>query len=100
MSQALDRDQIDIIKGRLFRKFLNDLPGLQNFEDEIAQSSFDEVVVTSTGWEGGRDSGQVKFNKFCVLAAIRELIDEQDPANAYTPRPRVVQPDFRLCGPV
>jgi|SRR5882724_3191387 len=80
-----ERDQYNYVRDFLWRKYSGDLVGLKSYADQVSQSALDEVILTSTSFEGGRDEGQVKFNKFIVFAACEDLIKSMDPA--WTPPP-------------
>lgn len=95
-----ERQQIDYVKSYLRRKYVNDVAALRTYADQVFQTATDEVVLTTTSFEGGSAGGQVKFNKMMVLGAIEELLAEIDPAYVAPLRGRVIVPDWRLSTPV
>ena len=79
MADFSPRSEIERCKNFYRRKFPNDLVGLKAEADRVFAASFDEVTVTTTGFEGGHVGGQVKFNKAYAHVALEELIEELEP---------------------
>jgi hypothetical protein len=99
LSELSSRQQIDYVKDYCRRLYQNDLAGLKTLAQQIFESATDEVVLTTTSFEGGTSGGQVKFNKMLAGIAVEELISEIDPNYVAPLRSRIVVPDYRFCTP-
>ena len=65
---------------RKYLKRTKTLAQLQTMADALFASSESEVVITSTGFEGGSTSGQArKYSKADILNLVEDLIGELDP---------------------
>lgn len=74
--------------------------GVWNLADMRAQrlaafsAATDEVVIVGSSSELGAMSGQVKFDKMLVVAAINALMREADPTNVPAPPPSGASLDY------
>ena len=65
---------------RKYLKRTKSLAQLQTLADELYSIADSEVVITSTGFEGGSTSGQARtYSKASVLNLVEDLIGELDP---------------------
>lgn len=70
---------------RKYLKRTKTLAQLQTLADSLYTSSESEVVITSTGFEGGSTSGQAKrYNKADILNIVEDLIEDLDPSEEPT----------------
>jgi hypothetical protein len=66
---------------RKYLKRTKSLAQLQTLADELYSIADSEVVITSTGFEGGSTSGQARtYSKASVLNLVEDLLAELDPA--------------------
>lgn len=54
--------------------YLEGETGLKALADAVFATANEEIVITSTSFEGGTSSGQVRFSKTQMLTAIEELL--------------------------
>lgn len=67
---------------RKYLKRTKSLDQLQTYADQLFTSSDSEVVITSTGFEGGSASGQArKYSKGDILNIVMDLIEELSPSD-------------------
>lgn len=65
---------------RKYLKRTKTLAQLKTLADSLYTSSESEVVITSTGFEGGTTSGTAKrYNKADILNIVEDLITELEP---------------------
>jgi hypothetical protein len=50
--------------------------GLKSLADAVFTTAQEEIVITSTSFEGGVSSGQVRFSRTQMLTAIEELLED------------------------
>lgn len=66
---------------RKYLKRTKSLGQLQTLADGLYSTADSEVVITSTGFEGGSTSGQArKYSKADILNLVEDLIAELSPA--------------------
>jgi hypothetical protein len=66
---------------RKFLKRTKTLSELQTMATALFASAESEVVITSTGFEGGSTSGQAKrYSKADILNLVEDLIEDLDPS--------------------
>jgi len=65
---------------RKYLKRTKSLASLQTMADELYVLADSEVVITSTGFEGGSASGQARtYSKAEILNVVEDLINELSP---------------------
>jgi hypothetical protein len=70
---------------RKFLKRTKTLAELQAMATALFASAESEVVITSTGFEGGSTSGQAKrYSKADILNLVEDLIEDLDPSEEPT----------------
>jgi hypothetical protein len=76
---AADYNLQSALRSYLRRKFATDLTGLRRLADDTFCAATDTVTLTSLGFEGGSQSGQITCPKGLLLGVIESLIAELDP---------------------
>jgi len=70
---------------RKFLKRTKTLAELQAMATALFASAESEVVITSTGFEGGSTSGQAKrYSRSDILNLVEDLIEDLDPSEEPT----------------
>ncbi len=76
------------------KTYPDSIPGLQSLADDVFATASEEIVITSTSFEGGVSSGQVRFAKTTLLTAIEELLDDLGYGSTVT-RQIMIYQDYR-----
>lgn len=67
--------------------------GLKLLADAVFATAQEEIVITSTSFEGGASSGQVRFSRTQLLTAIEELLQDMG-AGSSVSRSMMVHGDY------
>lgn len=57
-------------------KYEGSTAGLKQLSDAVFTTAQEEIIITSTSFEGGASSGQVRFSRTQMLTAIEELLED------------------------
>lgn len=88
-----DAQRIETLKRTLRRQYAGNLNGLKTLADQVAATATGEVTLTGHTFEGGSATGVVTFERLAYLAAVEDLITEQDPT-ASPPAPNYAYARF------